>query len=71
MIEMDFPCRADYRYNHVACETAVIRCLAWLVGMEQSVKGNETTSCFSFRYRSLLADMQICSCFLSENSSTS
>lgn len=48
-----------YRYNHVACETAVIRCLAWLVGMEQSVKGNETTSCFSFRYRSLLADMQL------------
>lgn len=56
-----------YLYNHVACETAVIRCLAWLVRMEQSVKGNETTSCFSFRYRSLQADMQICSCFLSEN----
>lgn len=61
---LDFPCRADYRYNHVACETAVIRCL---VSMEQSVQGNETTSCFGFRHRSLLADMQICSCFLSEN----
>ena len=56
MMDYQVEYSVDCRYNHVACETAVIRCL---VSMEQSVKGNETASRFSFRHRSLLADMQL------------